>query len=90
MNGPHSTSCSCSPVLLPRAATFVDTIAGTKAQIVDTRKTIHGLRFAQKYAVRVGSGNHWPNGMPSLIKENHILAAGGITPAVKAAQAVAS
>ena len=75
-----------------RAATFVDTIAGTKAQIVDTRKTIPGLRFAQKYAVRVGGGgNHrlalWD---AILIKENHILAAGGITPAVKAAQAVAT
>jgi nicotinate-nucleotide pyrophosphorylase (carboxylating) len=74
-----------------RAATFVDTIKGTKAQIVDTRKTIPGLRFAQKYAVRVGGGgNHrlalWD---AILIKENHILAAGGITPAVKAAQAVA-
>ncbi|MFZ9649341.1 MAG: carboxylating nicotinate-nucleotide diphosphorylase, partial [Fluviibacter sp.] len=74
-----------------RAATFVDTIKGTKAQIVDTRKTIPGLRFAQKYAVRVGGGgNHrlalWD---AILIKENHILAACGITPAVKAAQAVA-
>lgn len=75
-----------------RAATFVATIAGTKAQIVDTRKTIPGLRFAQKYAVRVGGGgNHrlalWD---AILIKENHILAAGGITPAVKAAQGVAT
>ena len=74
-----------------RAATFVETVAGTKAQIVDTRKTIPGLRFAQKYAVRVGGGgNHrlalWD---AILIKENHILAACGITPAVKAAQAVA-
>lgn len=74
-----------------RTATFVATIAGTNAQIVDTRKTIPGLRFAQKYAVRVGGGgNHrlalWD---AILIKENHILAAGGITPAVKAAQAVA-
>jgi nicotinate-nucleotide pyrophosphorylase (carboxylating) len=75
-----------------RAATFVDTIKGTKAQIVDTRKTIPGLRFAQKYAVRVGGGgNHrlalWD---AILIKENHILAAGGITSAVQAAQAVAA
>ena len=75
-----------------RAATFVDTIAGTKAQIVDTRKTIPGPRFAQKYAVRVGGGgNHrlalWD---AILIKENHILAAGGITPAVQAAQGVAA
>lgn len=75
-----------------RAATFVATIAGTRAQIVDTRKTIPGLRFAQKYAVRVGGGgNHrlalWD---AILIKENHILAAGGITSAVKAAQGVAT
>jgi len=74
-----------------RTATFVETIAGTRAQIVDTRKTIPGLRFAQKYAVRVGGGgNHrfalWD---AILIKENHILAAGGITPAVQAAQAAA-
>ena len=74
-----------------RTATFVGTIAGTKAQIVDTRKTIPGLRIAQKYAVRVGGGgNHrlalWD---AILIKENHILAAGGITPTVKAAQDVA-
>ena len=74
-----------------RTATFVGTVAGTQAQIVDTRKTIPGMRYAQKYAVRVGGGgNHrlalWD---AILIKENHILAAGGITPAVKAAQAVA-
>jgi nicotinate-nucleotide pyrophosphorylase (carboxylating) len=75
-----------------RTATFVAAVSGTRAQIVDTRKTIPGLRFAQKYAVRVGGGgNHrlalWD---AILIKENHILAAGGITAAVKAAQAVAS
>lgn len=74
-----------------RTATFVATVAGTRAQIVDTRKTIPGLRIAEKYAVRVGGGgNHrlalWD---AILIKENHILAAGGIKPAVKAAQAVA-
>jgi len=73
--------------LATRAATFVDTIAGTKAQIVDTRKTIPGLRFAQKYAVRVGGGgNHrlalWD---AILIKENHIMAAGGIHEAVRRA-----
>ncbi len=75
-----------------RTATFVATVAGTRAQIVDTRKTIPGLRFAQKYAVRVGGGgNHrlalWD---AILIKENHILAAGGITPAVQSALAVAA
>lgn len=74
-----------------RTATFVATVEGTRAQIVDTRKTIPGLRFAQKYAVRVGGGgNHrlalWD---AILIKENHVMASGGITPAVKAAQAVA-
>jgi nicotinate-nucleotide pyrophosphorylase (carboxylating) len=74
-----------------RTATFVNTIAGTPAQIVDTRKTIPGLRVAQKYAVRVGGGgNHrlalWD---AILIKENHILAAGGIKAAIKAAQVVA-
>lgn len=75
-----------------RTAAFVATVAGTRAQIVDTRKTIPGLRFAQKYAVRVGGGgNHrlalWD---AILIKENHILAAGGITPAVRAAKNVAA
>ncbi|MDR2677841.1 MAG: carboxylating nicotinate-nucleotide diphosphorylase [Zoogloeaceae bacterium] len=70
---------------------YVDSVAGTKAQIVDTRKTLPGLRAAQKYAVRVGGGgNHrmalWD---AILIKENHILAAGGIRPAVAAARAVA-
>lgn len=74
-----------------RTATFVATVDGTRAQIVDTRKTIPGLRIAEKYAVRVGGGaNHrlalWD---AILIKENHIMAAGGITPAVKAAQSVA-
>lgn len=74
-----------------RTATFVATVAGTHAQIVDTRKTIPGLRFAQKYAVRIGGGgNHrlalWD---AILIKENHILAAGGITAAISAALAVA-
>ncbi|MDR1646960.1 MAG: carboxylating nicotinate-nucleotide diphosphorylase [Zoogloeaceae bacterium] len=70
---------------------YVDLVAGTRAQIVDTRKTLPGLRAAQKYAVRIGGGgNHrmalWD---AILIKENHILAAGGIHPAVKAARVVA-
>lgn len=75
-----------------KARIYADLVAGTKAQVVDTRKTLPGLRIAQKFAVRCGGGgNHrlalWD---AILIKENHILAAGGITPAVKAAQAVAS
>lgn len=75
-----------------RTSTFVETITGTPAQIVDTRKTIPGLRIAQKYAVRIGGGgNHrlalWD---AILIKENHILACGNITLAVKAALEVAT
>ncbi len=70
---------------------YADAIEGTKAQVVDTRKTLPGLRFAQKYAVRCGGGgNHrlalWD---AILIKENHIHAAGGIVPAMVAAQKVA-
>lgn len=70
---------------------YADAIAGTGAEVVDTRKTLPGLRVAQKYAVRCGGGgNHrlalWD---AILIKENHIHAAGGITPAIKAARAVA-
>jgi len=67
---------------------YADAVAGTRAQVVDTRKTLPGLRIAQKYAVRVGGGaNHrlalWD---AILIKENHILAAGGIQPALVAAR----
>jgi nicotinate-nucleotide pyrophosphorylase (carboxylating) len=61
--------------------TFVEAVAGTRAAIVDTRKTIPGLRLAQKYAVRVGGGQNHRLGLYDgvLIKENHIAAAGGIT-----------
>lgn len=74
-----------------KARIYADAIADTKAQVVDTRKTLPGLRIAQKYAVRVGGGaNHrlalWD---AILIKENHILAAGGIRPALEAARATA-
>jgi nicotinate-nucleotide pyrophosphorylase (carboxylating) len=69
---------------------FVDAIAGTRASILDTRKTLPGLRLAQKYAVRVGGGvNHrlaLYDGI--LIKENHIAAAGGVGPAMDAALAL--
>ena len=71
---------------------YADAIAGTKAQVVDTRKTLPGLRIAQKYAVRAGGGgNHrlalWD---AILIKENHIHAAGGIAQAMAEAQKVAA
>ncbi|GAB3387763.1 carboxylating nicotinate-nucleotide diphosphorylase [Massilia agri] len=71
---------------------YVDVIAGTRAAILDTRKTIPGLRQAQKYAVRVGGGKNQRmalyDGM--LIKENHIAAAGGVTKALQAAAALDS
>jgi nicotinate-nucleotide pyrophosphorylase (carboxylating) len=63
-----------------KTATYVDTVAGTRAQIVDTRKTLPGLRLAQKYAVKVGGGVNHRIGLYDavLIKENHIAAAGGV------------
>ena len=70
---------------------FVDAVAGTGAKIVDTRKTLPGLRLAQKYAVRCGGGSNHRLGLYDgiLIKENHILAAGGITAALRRAQDLA-
>jgi nicotinate-nucleotide pyrophosphorylase (carboxylating) len=69
---------------------YVDVVKGTRAQILDTRKTLPGLRQAQKYAVRVGGGANQRMALYDgiLIKENHIAAAGGITPALKAAMAL--
>ncbi|HZW24054.1 MAG TPA: carboxylating nicotinate-nucleotide diphosphorylase [Gallionella sp.] len=59
---------------------YVDIVAGTKAKILDTRKTLPGLRLAQKYAVTIGGGVNQRVGLYDgvLIKENHIAAAGGI------------
>jgi nicotinate-nucleotide pyrophosphorylase (carboxylating) len=67
---------------------YVDVIAGTSAAILDTRKTLPGLRLAQKYAVRVGGGQNQRLALYDgiLIKENHIAAAGGVTNAVLAAK----
>ena len=69
-------------------AAYVEAVAGTKAKILDTRKTIPGLRLAQKYAVRCGGGANHRIGLfdAILIKENHILGAGGIEAAVEAAR----
>ncbi len=69
---------------------YVTLIAGTRAAILDTRKTLPGLRLAQKYAVRVGGGQNQRLALYDgiLIKENHIAAAGGIAPALKAAQSL--
>ncbi|MFZ2628231.1 MAG: carboxylating nicotinate-nucleotide diphosphorylase [Rugosibacter sp.] len=70
---------------------YVDAIAGTRAAIVDTRKTIPGLRLAQKYAVTCGGGANHRLGLYDgiLIKENHIIAAGGVVPALQRARAIA-
>ena len=67
---------------------YVNLIDGCKAAILDTRKTLPGLRLAQKYAVRVGGGQNQRLALYDgiLIKENHIAAAGGIGAALKRAQ----
>lgn len=69
---------------------YVDLIQGTRAAILDTRKTMPGLRLAQKYAVRVGGGKNQRLALYDgiLIKENHIAAAGGIRQAMDAAHAL--
>jgi nicotinate-nucleotide pyrophosphorylase (carboxylating) len=69
---------------------YVDAIAGTGARIVDTRKTLPGLRLAQKYAVTCGGGTNHRLGLYDgiLIKENHIMAAGGVTAALTQARAI--
>ncbi len=69
---------------------YVDAIAHTKTRIVDTRKTLPGLRLAQKYAVRVGGGANQRLALYDgiLIKENHIAAAGGVGAAMEAALAL--
>ncbi len=74
-----------------KTAHYVDLVAGTRAQIVDTRKTLPGLRMAQKYAVRVGGGTNHRIGLYDavLIKENHIAAAGGVTAVLQQVQATA-
>ena len=70
---------------------YVNAVAGTRAAIVDTRKTLPGLRLAQKYAVRVGGGVNHRLGLydAMLIKENHIIAAGGVRQALAAAAQIA-
>jgi nicotinate-nucleotide pyrophosphorylase (carboxylating) len=68
---------------------IADAIAGTRAHVCCTRKTIPGLRFAQKYAVRVGGGSNHRFGLDDavLIKDNHVAIAGGVRPAVERARA---
>lgn len=73
------------------ARRFADAVAGTGASILDTRKTLPGLRLAQKYAVRCGGCENHRLGLfdAILVKENHIMACGGITAAIEAARALA-
>jgi nicotinate-nucleotide pyrophosphorylase (carboxylating) len=70
------------------ARRYVRAIAGTSATVLDTRKTLPGLRTAQKYAVACGGGQNHRMGLYDafLIKENHILACGGIAPAIEQAR----
>jgi nicotinate-nucleotide pyrophosphorylase (carboxylating) len=71
-------------------AAYVLAVAGTGVRLLDTRKTVPGLRLAQKYAVRCGGGYNHRIGLydAMLIKENHVIAAGGIAEAVHAARDV--
>lgn len=70
------------------ARAYVDAVSGTRATILDTRKTLPGLRLAQKYAVRIGGASNHRIGLfdAILIKENHIAAAGSITLAIQRAR----
>jgi nicotinate-nucleotide pyrophosphorylase (carboxylating) len=74
-----------------KARVFVRAVEGTKAKIYDTRKTLPGLRIAQKYAARVGGAHNHRIGLHDaiLIKENHLAAAGGVKAALAAAQRAA-
>ena len=75
-----------------KTAAYVAEVKGTQAQIVDTRKTLPGLRLAQKYAVRCGGGTNHRVGLYDaiLIKENHIAAAGGIAQVLAQAAPIAA
>lgn len=73
------------------AAAYVAAVAGTRATILDTRKTLPGLRLAQKYAVRAGGASNHRIGLfdAVLVKENHIACAGSVAAAIAAARAAA-
>lgn len=74
-----------------KVAGYVKLVEGTTTKILDTRKTIPGLRIAQKYAVAIGGGQNHRLGLfdAFLIKENHIMAAGGIAQAIAHAHHIA-
>ena len=70
-------------------ARWVDALAGTRARVLDTRKTLPGFRALQKYAVRCGGGvNHrFSLADVAMVKDNHVIAAGGVVPALEAVRA---
>lgn len=75
-----------------KTAEYVQQLDGLKTKLLDTRKTLPGLRIAQKYAVAIGGGQNHRLGLfdAFLIKENHIMAAGGIAQAVAQAHQIAA
>ncbi|WP_165680735.1 carboxylating nicotinate-nucleotide diphosphorylase [Metapseudomonas otitidis] len=81
----------CLSGVATRVAHYVDLVKGTSVKLLDTRKTLPGLRLAQKYAVTCGGGHNHRIGLYDafLIKENHIAACGGITQAIDAAHRIA-
>lgn len=81
----------CLSGVATRVAHYVDLVKGTSVKLLDTRKTLPGLRLAQKYAVTCGGGHNHRIGLYDafLIKENHIAACSGITQAINAAHHIA-
>ncbi len=81
-------ACHLSGIATATAA-WVDALAGTRARVLDTRKTLPGLRALQKYAVRCGGGvNHrFSLSDMAMVKDNHVVAAGGVVPALEAVRA---
>jgi nicotinate-nucleotide pyrophosphorylase (carboxylating) len=70
-------------------AAWVDALEGTGARVLDTRKTLPGLRMLQKYAVRCGGGTNHRMSLSdrAMVKDNHVIAAGGVVPALEAVRA---
>lgn len=81
----------CLSGVATRVAHYVELVKGTSVKLLDTRKTLPGLRLAQKYAVTCGGGHNHRIGLYDafLIKENHIAACGGIAQAINAAHRIA-
>ena len=91
--GPFGFAFVCAnshPFPAATTAAYVDAVRGTRARILDTRKTIPGLRLAQKYAVRVGGGVNHRIGLfdAVMLKENHVRALGSVAAAIARARAL--